>query len=286
MRMVFNPMISAALSLFFCVGLVSCAYGHSLVFGPELFFSGSGKTQRVVKNFSVEDVSQKYFISIQSKTGSEPKLGSGAININGKRIFSVDELGQQYKMLTKPIKLQKQNKISVELAGEATAPVIVTIMSLKEQAVTAKIPPIGGAVDLDGYASVIFPAGTFEGTRDVRISVSASPSVQNIFQANATEPRLPYEIRINSGGRAPKKDIEVSVKYPDSFFASHYQIHVFAHMHDNPDEPDTRDKFFLISSGLDDQVNMAMATLPKQAFSKSHGKKGAYEAIITIGLVH
>lgn len=273
MRKVSNTFISAFLALLSCIGFISCAHGHSLVFGPELFSGESGKTQRVVKNFSVEDISQKFFISMQGKIGSKRKPGNGAININGKPVFLFDETGEQYKMLTKPIELQQQNEISVEVSGEA----IVTIMSLKEQTVTAKIPPIGEAVDLDGYASVIFPAGTFEDIQDVRISVSASPSVQNIFQANATGPRLPYEIRINSGGNAPKKDIEVSVAYPDSFFDSHYQIHVFAHM---------QDKFSLISSGLDDKLNMAMATLPKQAFSKRHGKKGTYEAIITIGLIH
>jgi len=286
MRKVSGTGIAAALALFCCIGMVPCAYGHSLVFGPELFFSETGKTQRIVKSFSVDDVSQKFFISIQSKAGGEPEAGCGTITVNGKPIFAVDEMGGKYKMLTKPIQLQKQNQISVDVSGEITAPVIVTIMSLKEQTVTAKVPPIGKAVDLDGYASVVFPAGTFQDTREVRISVAASPAVRDIFQTGAAGPRLPYEIRINSGGKAPEKDIEVSVKYPDSFFASLYQIHVFAHMYENPDEPDMHDKFFLLSSGLDDKLNMAMTTLPRQAFSTRHGRKGTYEAIITVGLIH
>ena len=286
MSKVFNTFVSAALALFFCIGIVSCAYGHSLVFGPELFSGESGKSQRVVKKFSVEDANQKFFISVQSQTSSERKPGSGVININGKPVFLFDELGERYKMLTKPIKLQKRNEISVEVPGESTAPVIVTIMSLKEQTVTAKIPPIGEAVDLDGYASVIFPAGTFEDTQEVRVSVSASPSVQDVFQVTAAVPRLPYEIRINSGDKAPRKDVEVSITYPDSFFASHYQIHVFAHLYGHTDQPEMHGQFFLINSGLDDQVSMAMATLPKHAFSNRHGKNGTYEAIITIGLIH
>jgi hypothetical protein len=285
MKKLSNTFILGA--LFFCNGLISYAHGHTLVFGPELFFSESGKSRRVVKNFSVKDVSQKFVVSVQSGKGSGKGVVRSEININGKHIFSSGELGRQYRMLTKPITLQKQNKISVVVAGESDTPIIVTIMSLEErQSVTAKIPPIGEAVDLDGYASVIFPSGTFDSTQKVTVFVTASPATQDIFEINATEPRLPYEIRINTGDKAPGKDIEVSVKYPDSFFESVYQIHVFAHMYDNPGEPDVRDKFLLINSGLDDKLNMAMTTLPKHAFSNRNGKNGTYEAIITVGLVH
>ena len=283
MRKIFNTFIFSALSLSFCNGLIPCAYGHSLVFGPEFFSSNSGKSQRLVKNFSIQDVSQKFIVSVQGGSGSEKGVRS-AIHINWKLIFPPDELGKQSKMLTKTVKLKKQNKISVEVAGEADAPIIVTIMSLGEQGVTAKIPPIGEAVDLEGYARAIFPAGTFNATQDVKISVTASPPIQDIFVANATGPRLPYEIRINTGDKAPGKDVEVSVNYPDSFFASDYQIHIFARLHDNPDSPDVHDRFFLISSGLDDIVKTAKATLPKDAFSNRYGKNGTYEAIITIGL--
>lgn len=286
MKKISNTFFLAALPLFFCNGLVSDAYAHSLIFGPE-FFSGEGdKSRRVVKSFSVQDDSQKFIISVQGGTDNEKAVVRGAININGKLIFPPDQIGKQPRMLTKSVRLKKQNKISVEMPGETAVPAIVTIMSLKEQTVAAKVPPIGEAVKLDGYATIVFPAGTFDRTQDVTIAVTASPSVRDIFDAHATGPRLPYEIRINSGNKAPKKDIEVSLKYPDSFYASHYQIHVFAHMYDNPDQPDLHDRFFLISSGLDDIIEMAMATLPKHAFSNRHRKNGTYEAIITVGLIH
>ncbi|MGC2048752.1 MAG: hypothetical protein WA635_09095, partial [Gallionella sp.] len=63
MRKISNTFILAALLLYFCNG--SVANGHSLVFGPELFSSEGGKPQRVVKSFSVHDVNQKFFVSIQ-----------------------------------------------------------------------------------------------------------------------------------------------------------------------------------------------------------------------------
>lgn len=278
--------ILAALALYLCNGFISCAYGHSLVFGPEFFSGQGGKSQQTVKTFSVQDTSQKFIVSVQSGSGSEKGAVRGAIRINGKPIFPSEKIGQQTRMLVKSVKLQKKNKISVEATGEVNAPVIVTIMSLKEQRVTAKIPPIGDAVDIEEYARVVFPAGTFDDVRNVKISVNASPAIQDIFEANATGPRLPYEIRINTGNNAPKKDIEVSLKYPESFYASLYQIHIFARMYENPDAPDVRDRFFMISTGLDDAIEMAMATLPIHAFSKRYGKNGTYEAIITVGLIH
>ena len=285
MKKTSNVFILAAL-LYFCNGLVSLVYGHSLVFGPEFFSSESGKPQRVVKRFSVHDVNQKFFVSVQNGISSEQKVAKGTVSINGELIATPDELGKQFKILTKPITLQKENDISVEVTGEAGASLIVTIMSLENRTVTATIPPVGDAVDLDGYASVIFPAGTFDATQKVTISVTTSPSIQDVFEAHATGPRLPYEIRINTGSKAPEKDIEVSVNHPESFFASDYQIHVFARMHDNPDAPDVHDRFFMLSSGLDDKVMTTLTTLPKHAFSNRYGKNGTYEAIITVGLIH
>jgi hypothetical protein len=276
--------ILAALSLLFCNGLISFAYGHSLVFGPELFSSEGGKSQRVVKRFSVHDVSQKFIVSVQNGKDGGQGAGRGAVKMNGKTIFSSAELGKQFKMLTKPVKLQKKNVVSVEWASDA--PIILTIMSLKEQTVTTKIPPLGDKVILKEYATIEFPAGAFDGTQDVRMSITTSLSKQNIFEADATGPRLPYEIRINTGNKAPKTDITVSLKYPDSFFASHYQMHIFAQMHDNPDAPGVHDRFVMIDTGLDDHIEMAMTTLPKYAFSNRYGKNGTYEAIITVGLIH
>lgn len=281
-----STFILTALALYLCNGFISCAYGHSLVFGPEFFSGEGGKSQQIVKAFSVQDTSQKFIVSVQSGSGGEKGAASSAIRINGKPIFPSEKIGQQTRMLVKAVKLQKQNRISVEATGEVDAPIIVTIMSLKEQRVTANIPPIGNVVDIEEYARVVFPAGTFDDVQNVKISVNASPAIQDIFEANATGPRLPYEIRINTGNKAPKKDIEVSLKYPDSFYASLYQIHIFARMYKNPDAPDVHDRFFMISTGLDDVIEMAMATLPIHAFSKRYGKNGTYEAIITVGLIH
>lgn len=286
MAKISSTFVSAALTLYFCSSLFACAYGQTLVFGPEFFSNTSGEPQRVVKSFSVADIDQEFVLSVQSGTGRGKGVGSGTIKVNGKQIVSLPEFGTRFKVVTKSLRLQEKNEISVEVAGETDAPIVVTIMSIGEHTVAAKVPPIGEAVDLEGYALIIFPSGTFGRTQDVTVSATASPSTWDNFAVNATEPRLPYEIRINTGDKAPKKDIEVSVNYPDSFFLSAHQIHIFAQIPDKPGASGQHDGFYMISSGLDDKLNTAKATLPKHIFSKRYGKNGTYEAIITVGLTH
>jgi ferredoxin-fold anticodon binding domain-containing protein len=284
MRNISRSLVLVALSLYFCNGFFSCAYGHSLVFGPEIFSSEGGKSQKVVKRFSVDNANNKFFISVQSGKDSEKGVSKGAININGKPVFSQDEIGKPFKMLTKPVRLQKQNNISVEMTGESDSPIIVTIMSLKAQRVTTKISPLGGRVNIEEYALVTFPAKAFDVTQEVRMSINASPATQDIFKANAPGPRLPYEIRINTGNKAPATTVAVGIKYPDSFFKSDYQMHICARMYDNPDDPDVHDRFCVIDSGVG-HTGVIFTSLPKQVFSNHYGKNGTYEAIITVVLV-
>lgn len=284
MRNISRSLVLVALSLYFCNGFFSCAYGHSLVFGPEIFSSEGGKSQKVVKRFSVDDANNKFFISVQSGKDSEKGVSNGAININGKPVFSHGEIGKPFKMLTKPVRLQKKNNISVEMTGESDSPIIVTIMSLKAQRVTAKISPLGGRVNIEEYALVTFPAKAFDVTQEVRMSINTSPSTQDIFEANAPGPRLPYEIRINTGNKAPATTVAVGIKYPDSFFKSDYQMHICARMYDNPDDPDVHDRFCVIDSGVG-HTGVIFTSLPKAVFSNHYGKNGTYEAIITVVLV-
>ena len=275
--------ILAALSLYLCNGLFACAYGHSVVFGPEIYSSESGKSQRVVKRFSVHDVNQKFFISVQSGKGSEQGVVGASIDLNGERIVSHDEIGKQFKMLAKPVNLKKQNDITVEVTGESESPVIVTIMSLKAQAVTANISPLGGRLNIAEYVLITFPAGAFDTTQEVRMSLNASPSTQDIFEATALGPRLPYEIRINTGNQAPATTVAIGITYPDSFFSSDYRMQICARMYINPDAPDMNDKFCLIDSGVS-HTGEIITSLPKQVFSNHYGKNGTYEAIITVVL--
>jgi hypothetical protein len=57
-------------------------------------------------------------------------------------------------------------------------------------------------------------------------------------------------------------------------------------MHDNPDALEEHDRFFMISSSVDEVIMTVRTTLPKQAFSSRYGKNGTYEAVLIVGLIH
>jgi len=277
--------ILAMLLLHFYNGLIPLAYGQSLVFGPEFFIHETGKHQQVVNGFSIQDANRKFMLSIQREVVKKNGLGSCSININGVAIISSDECGKPFKMLTKPVKLRKKNNISIEITGGVDTSMIVTIMSLDEHLVIAKIPPIGKVVDLEGYASIAFPSASFDDAQQVKMYTTASPSMDDIFEAHATGPRLPYEIRINTGNKAPGKDMIVDINIPDSFYSSLYQIHIFALMQDNSGAPAEQGRFVKLYSGLDGVLMTVRTMLPRHAFSNLYSKKGTYEAVITVGLI-
>lgn len=283
-----NRLIISIVTLFVfynCTELIAHAHGQTLIFGPEIFVSEGENSQRVIKTFSVENPDQQFILSVQNGERGEESVGKATIVINEVGVASPDEFNKNFKMLTKPVKLQQHNEVAVEVISEPDTSIIVTIMSSEDHAITANIPPLGGTIDLDGYLSVTFPQGAFNSPQNVTLSVTPSSS-QDLFEANSTGPHLPYEIRINSGNKAPEKDIEVMVNVPDSFIASNYEMHVFARVYENPEVPETRDRFYQFDSGLDEPMKTVNATLPNYVFSNRYGKNGMYEAVITVGLIH
>lgn len=281
----FNVVILVA---FFSI-LAPCAHAQLPVFGPELFVSETGIGRRVIKDFSVPDANQKFILFIQC--GAQESRGAKAtITLNGVRLALPAELSE-HVMIAEPVKLRKENELSVEIGGKGDVPFFVTIMNMDEHIEAVEILPIGGEIGIEGHTEVIFPSGSFGATQGVAMTVAAVFSHQSLFEAGAMVPHLPYEIRINSGDQPPARDVEISVNVTDSLVASDYAMHIFARMHDNPDAPDQgapdqHDRFFRINSGVDDILKAVKATLPRQAFSNRHGRNGTYEAIITVGLVH
>lgn len=266
-----------ALAAFFSA-FTHYAYAQPPVFGPEFFFGEAGESKRVIKEFSAQDASKKYILSIQSGE-NRGKKNKVRISINGKRVALPDELRERL-MVTELVTLQKKNEMSVEITGEADAPFLVTIMNTEEHTATAQIPRIGGAVSIEGYAAVLFPSDSFSASQSVTITATA----EQHFEANVTAPHLPYEIRINSGDQPPAKDVYVSVNVTDSLMDSDYAMYLFVQMHGTPDVPDLHDKLFKINSGVDDILKKVKATLPRHAFSNLYSKNGTYEATFTVGL--
>ena len=269
----------------FLSSLTHCAFGRLLAFGPEFFSSEEGKHQRVVKEFKVHDVNQKFMLSIQSGASGGKGI-KAAITLNGARVVLPDEF-REGSMITEPVNLRNKNEISVETTGAADASLLVTIINMDEEhTVTTEIPLLGEAIDFEGYAVVTFASGSFGTAQNVTANLIHTPSTRYLFETDDIVLRLPYEIRINTGNKQPATDVELSVRVPDTFIASNYAMQIFTMMHDNPDTPDLHDRFFKLSSGLNSLTNMLKVALPKDAFSSFYGKNGTYEAVFTVGLIN
>ncbi|GEM_PF-1237408 len=161
-------------------------------------------------------------------------------------------------------------------------------VTVKNPTVTGIISPQGGTVTLEGYASVTFPAGAFATNRYVTVSATASPKTQEDFNATAEGPRLPYEIRINSGYSEPTTSFEVLLNVPDSFIASipsDYEIHVFAQYHEPLDAPELYDHFGRFSSTFDSTTKILRATLPQYVFTNLRHVEATYETIVIVGAI-
>lgn len=278
--------VMSLLLLYSSGAFIVCVYGESLIFGPEFFIRDKEKPQRIVKTFSVRNLNQRFTLSVQDGEREKGRDISAAIYINGARVVSPDEFDGNFKIIARPIKLQQHNKITVELGSKPETSIIVSITGSEEQSVTGTISPEGSTINLDGFISVTFKAAAFADPHDVTVYTTSSPTTRNAFEADAQGPHLPYEVRINSGNKAPSNDVEIFVNVPDSFIASDYEMHVFAQIHEMPDAPKDNDRFYLFNSAFSMETRMLQTTLPRYAFSNRYGKDGTYEAIITVGILH
>lgn len=153
--------------------------------------------------------------------------------------------------------------------------------------VTGTITPQGGTITLNGYASIIFPAGAFNSNTTVKVQLTSSPQTQTEFAEIPGGYHLPYEIRINSGSVSPTTAFEVIVNVPYSFIASlpqNHEVRVYAQIHEPPDAPEIYDHFSddLVST-FDSTTKTVHATLPDKAFTNLRHLDDTYEAILIVG---
>ncbi|MBI5187901.1 MAG: hypothetical protein HZA07_02345 [Nitrospirae bacterium] len=194
-------------------------------------------------------------------------------------------------MITKPVTLKQQNEIAVEVRSEPGTSIVVTILGILPS-VTGVISPQGGTITLEGYASVIFPAGAFSASQNVTVSATSDPETQEDFNVTAeideTGPRLPYEIRINSGSVAPLTSIDAIFYIPDSFITSlplTAKIEVFVQIL-HVGEYEALDNFYYgFSSAFDPSTKTVRITLPPSSFTKLRRPDKTYEAIVLVGTI-
>lgn len=267
--------------------VATLAYGQTTVFGPEFYSREKGKPQKIVKRFFVQYMDQEFTLNVQNGEGKWGRVSSAVIELNGVQVIGPNEFNKQVAMITKPVKLKQQNEITIELRSEPGTSIVVTILGTLPS-VTGIIPPEGGTVTLEGCASVTFPAGAFTAGQNVTVSATSFPETQEDFNVTAEGPRLPYEIRINSGYIASTTSFDVILNVPDSFIASipsGYEIYVFAQMHEPLSAPEIYDHFHRFSSTFDSTTKILRVTLPQNAFTNLRHVEDTYEAILIVGAI-
>lgn len=107
---------------------IDVAYGQeAIVFGPQTFTRGTGKPRRVVKNFSVNLPLQDFTISVQNGEGRSGRVSSAIVELNGLPVVGPNDFNKQVDLITKPVSLQGQNSLAVELRSAPGTSIIVAI---------------------------------------------------------------------------------------------------------------------------------------------------------------
>lgn len=155
--------------------------------------------------------------------------------------------------------------------------------------VTGVISPQGGTITLEGYATVIFPAGAFPSNTTVKVMATSSPETEEDYEHSVSifegGTRLPYEIRINSGNVEPATSFDIVLNVPDSFINTlppNTDIQVFVQIF-QASEHEAHDSFELFESTFDPLTKTVRAALPESSFTIVRHVDGTYEAIVIVG---
>lgn len=289
MKICFSALVSF---LLICYCLPQLIYAETLNFGPEFYTRGRGKPQKVTKNFSVQNPDAEFTLNVQQGDGKKERVSSALIEINDVKVIGPEEFSKQTVTITRAVKLKKDNTIAVELRSEPGSSIVVSILGPDAFSVTRTITPEGGTVTLEGYASVTFPSGAMPANTDVTVSATSTAETEEDFsftaEIDAAGPRLPYEIRINTGGIMPSNAFDLVVQVPVSFITTlppNSAIDVFVQLlHES--EHEVIDHFYYGFPSTFNPNSMAViVTLPKEVFTNQRHIEDTYEAVIIVGVI-
>ena len=259
------------------------------MWGPEVFVRGTGQPVTDTMYFSVPDSTWEYTILVQNGVPDSIRVSSATISINGIVIIAPNEFNQNVSEITKPLRLRKDNQVTVRLTSKPGGTITVAIYGPSS---TTAITPQGGTANLDGFASVAFPAGAFSTNNVVTVWVTSSQQAQanysiagDVYDAG---PRLPYEVRICSGSTCPTSDFEVTIPVPDDFLTSlvpDFKVSAFAQVYQDGGLT-VLDHFERVTSMFDPMAKTLHMTLPWWTFTNQQNPENTFEAVIICGSVH
>jgi len=283
--------IAIILSVFIISLLVTniCfAQSELTIFGPKQYNKSKGKPITYIDTFQANYATGTYTLWVQSGAEGLNEIKNVSVSINGVEIIDSRDL-RASNPASKIVSVKSTNTIAVTLKGQGGNYITAKILCNGcYPTTTGTISPAGGTMTLEGYASVIFPAGAFSVGQDVKVTATSFPETDSDYKNDTPGgTRLPYEIRINFGLIAPSTPINVVLHVPDTFLNSLSQgnnIEVFADMTYST-QNELLGGFEGIPFTYDPTTKSVSATLSKEAFSNLSTLDGTYEAIIIIGTI-
>lgn len=247
-------------------------------------------------------------IPVQVKFAIAVDATSLSADLNGKdvtRHFTVTSTGATAQLsiadgllpgLGKNGEISAPNLLKISARGKATGKPyhanrhFFLLASTDTPTIAAIIGPAGGRLAIAGYGAVTFPAGAFDTDQRVVLSVTSDPATDGVFLDTAlmfgAQARLPYELRINTEGIAPKTGFEVTFDVPETFrraVPAGSEIRFFGENYwSGPNE--TLDTFELFPGRFTSADTTVSTTLPPSLFSTGLSRDGTFEAIVTLGV--
>jgi len=278
--------LSLCLALLLHANLALSQSSSVTIFGPKKYDIPNRKSVTYTDAFQAVSSTVVYTLWVQSGAEGLDEAKNVSVSINGVEIIDSRDL-RTANPVSKTISIQSTNTLTVTLKGQGGSYIILRVLCEGcYPSAAGTISPQGGTVTLEGYATVTFPAGAFATSQNVTVSATSSPETQEDFNVTAEGPRLPYEIRINSGYVAPTTSFDVILNVPDSFIVSipsGYEIQVFVQIHEQLSAPEIYDHFHRFSSVFDSTAKILRTTLPKKAFTNLRQIEDTYEAIVIVG---
>lgn len=146
---------------------------------------------------------------------------------------------------------------------------------------------VSGVISVEDVAEIMFPDGVLSKEQNVKVEVSESETIQNVFSDamvlfRATQ-NLSYFIKITCETLPNNDEIYAKIKVPDDFLnliPEKYGIELFAQIYQDGGE-EILDNFEILESNYDKNSHIIHAKLPRLIFTDKRGN-GLHEAVLTI----
>jgi uncharacterized protein YjbI with pentapeptide repeats len=95
---------------------------------PQKFVREKGKPEKIAKTFAAQNIAGKHTLIVQNGEGKGSRVTSATIYLNGQEVVGPDEFNKNVDWITKPVLLEEQNEIAVEIRSKPGTWIVVTII--------------------------------------------------------------------------------------------------------------------------------------------------------------